>query len=167
MKKFKAFFGLPSEVIFCKKCVISNQRPNSAVEMKNTGEKKETIQFNDEGVCSACQFNQGKKEIDCKERENKLFELLEQYRSNDSSYDVLVPSSGGKDSSFAAHLLKYKYNMKPLAVTWAPNMFTRAGWINFNNLSRIGGVDSFLYTPNGKLHSLLTKLAFVNSKESG
>ena len=52
--------------------------------------------------------------------------------------------------------------MNPLAVTWAPNMFTRAGWLNFNNLSRIGGIDSFLYTPNGKLHSYLTKLAFVN-----
>ena len=58
--------------------------------------------------------------------------------------------------------MKYKYKMNPLAITWAPNMFTRAGWINFNDLSRVGGVDSFLYTPNGKLHSLLTKLAFVN-----
>jgi len=162
MEDLEAFFGLPSEVKFCKKCVISNQRPNSAVEMKNTGKKKDTIQFNDDGICSACQVNESKKEIDWKEREEKLFELLSPYRSSDGSYDVLVPSSGGKDSAFAAHLLKYKYRMNPLAVTWAPNMFTRAGWINFNNLSRIGGVDSFLYTPNGKLHSLLTKLAFVN-----
>ena len=52
--------------------------------------------------------------------------------------------------------------MNPLAITWAPNMFTRAGWLNFNNLSRIGGIDSFLYTPNGKLHSYLTRLAFIN-----
>ena len=52
--------------------------------------------------------------------------------------------------------------MNPLAVTWAPNMFTNAGWNNFNNLTRTGGIDSFLYTPNGKLHSYLTKLAFTN-----
>jgi len=74
----------------------------------------------------------------------------------------LVPSSGGKDSAFAAHVLKYKYKMNPLAITWAPNMFTRAGWNNFNSLTRVGGVDSFLYTPNGKLHRYLTKLAFKN-----
>ena len=160
--KLKAYYGLPAKVKFCNKCSISNQRPNSAVEMKNQNKNKKTIVFNDQGVCSACDFNSDKKKINWKEREAKLFELLAPYRSNDGSYDVLVPSSGGKDSSFAAHLLKYKYKMNPLAVTWAPNMFTRAGWNNFNNLTRVGGIDSFLYTPNGKLHSYLTKLAFKN-----
>jgi hypothetical protein len=32
----EAFYGLPSEVKFCRKCVISNQRPNSAVEYTHT-----------------------------------------------------------------------------------------------------------------------------------
>ena len=40
-KKLEAFYGLPSKVQFCKKCVISNQRPSSTVEFKNEiGEKK-------------------------------------------------------------------------------------------------------------------------------
>ena len=30
---------------------------------------------------------------------------------------------GGKDSAFTAHVLKYKYNMNPLTVTWAPHMY--------------------------------------------
>ena len=158
----EAYYGLPSEVKFCKKCTISNQRPNSSVEMKNLNKDKKTIDFDQHGVCSACNFTVNKKDIDWKAREKKLFELLEPYRSTDGSYDVLVPSSGGKDSAFAAHILKYKYKMNPLAITWAPNMFTKAGWENFNNLTRIGGIDSFLYTPNGKLHSYLTKLAFKN-----
>ena len=161
-EKLKAYYGLPEKIKFCIKCSISNQRPNSAVEMKNKNKDKKTIAFNEEGVCSACSFNFDKKSIDWKEREKKLFELLEPYRSEDGSYDVLVPSSGGKDSAFAAHVLKYKYKMNPLAITWAPNMFTRAGWNNFNSLTRVGGVDSFLYTPNGKLHRYLTKLAFKN-----
>jgi len=161
-KQLETYYGLPSEVKFCKKCVISNQRPNSAVEMKNKNKNKQTIAFNKQGVCSACSYNQEKKEINWKEREEKLFELLEPYRSKNGSYDVIVPSSGGKDSAFAAHILKYKYKMNPLAITWAPNMFTRAGWNNFNNLTHIGGIDSFLYTPNGKLHRYLTKLAFQN-----
>ena len=36
----KTFFGLPREVKFCSKCVISNQRPNSSVEFKNKNQKK-------------------------------------------------------------------------------------------------------------------------------
>ena len=52
------FFGLPKEVKFCKKCVISNQRPNSTVEMKNK-DKKKTISFIN-GVCSACTYNESK-----------------------------------------------------------------------------------------------------------
>ena len=161
-EKISAFYGLPAEVKFCKNCVISNQRPNSTVEMKNKNAKKETIQFNKYGVCSACSHNSNKTDIDWSSREKELFKLLESYRSNDGSYDILVPSSGGKDSAFTAHILKYKYKMNPLCITWAPNIFTRAGWNNFNNLTRIGGIDSILYTPNGKIHSYLTKLAFEN-----
>jgi len=98
MEKLEAFFGLPPDVKFCKKCVISNQRPNSAVEMKNKGKKKETIQF-DDGVCSACHFNENKKETDWKEREEKLFELLEPYRSHDGSYDDLCRAAAGKTAA--------------------------------------------------------------------
>jgi N-acetyl sugar amidotransferase len=158
----KAFYGLPEQVLFCKKCVISNQRPNSVIEFKNADNRKKTIAFDAEGVCDACRYNELKKNIDWKEREKLLFEILEPYRSKDGSYDVIVPSSGGKDSSFAAHTLKYKYGMNPLTVTWAANMYTDVGWQNINSLARIGGVDGVLYTPNGKLHRLLTRNAFLN-----
>ena len=71
-------------------------------------------------------------------KRKKLFELLKRYRKNNGEYDCVVPSSGGKDSSFTAHTLKYKYGMNPLAVTWAPSMWTDVGLQNFNNLSRVG-----------------------------
>ena len=78
-KKPKALYGLPPLVKFCKKCTISNQRPNSAVEMKNKNKHKATIAFNEEGICSACSFNSEKKNIDWKEREDQLFKLLEPF----------------------------------------------------------------------------------------
>ena len=56
------------------------------------------------------------------------------YRKNDGSYDCLVPGSGGKDSFYAAHLLKYKYGMHPLTVTWAPHIYTPWGWENIAGL---------------------------------
>ena len=163
-KNNKNLYGLPLDVKFCNKCVISNQRPSSTVEFKTSKiHKKEVIHFDDNGICSACNFNETKMQnIDWDEREKSLLKLLSQYRSNDGSYDVIVPGSGGKDSAFTAHLLKYKYGMNPLTVTWAPHLYTSIGWQNLQNWSHIGGLDNILFTTNGKLHRLMTKNAFHN-----
>ena len=59
-----------------------------------------------------------KQDIDWAEREAKLKTLCDRYRSRNSSYDCLVPGSGGKDSFYAAYKLKYEYGMNPLTVTW-------------------------------------------------
>tara|TARA_B100001250_G_scaffold300104_1_gene261808 strand:- start:45423 stop:46724 length:1302 start_codon:yes stop_codon:yes gene_type:complete len=156
------YYGLPSEVEFCNNCVISNQRPNSAIETKHTSETlKSTIHFNEDGICDACKVAKKKSSIDWASREKQLIELCDQYRKNDGSYDCLVPGSGGKDSFYASHILKYKYNMNPLTITWAPHIYTDWGWKNFQ--SWIGaGHDNYLMTPNTRVHRLLTRLAIEN-----
>ena len=160
MKDIHTLYGLPSKVEFCTKCVISNQRPNSVVEFKNNHtSKKTTIDFDDSGVCSACRYSLEKDRIDWEKREGQLIELCAKHRRNDGSYDCIVPGSGGKDSSFTAHILKYKYGMNPLTVTWTPHIYTDIGWQNFQSWIH-SGLDNILYTPNGKLHRLLTRLAF-------
>ena len=163
-KKLDAFYGLPNNVQFCKNCVISNQRPNSTIEFKNKkGENKKVINFNEEGICSACSFqNQKETKINWNNRERKLNELFDRFRSIDGSYDVIVPGSGGKDSAFTSHILKYKYGMNPLTVTWAPHIYTEIGWKNMQEWIHSGGLDNILYTPNGKLHREMTKNAFHN-----
>ncbi len=155
-------YGLPSEVRFCKKCVISNQRPNSDVEFKHTKDsKKNTINFDDNGVCDACNVAEAKKNIDWLLREKELKELCDRHRGDGTYYDCLLPGSGGKDSFYAAHILKYKYGMRPLTVTWAPHMYTEWGWKNFQ--AWIGaGFDNYLMTPNARVHRLLTRLAVEN-----
>jgi N-acetyl sugar amidotransferase len=72
-----------------------------------------------------------------------------------------VPGSGGKDSFYAAHVLKFKYGMHPLTVTWAPHIYTEWGWKNFQ-LWIHAGFDNVLVTPNGRVHRLLTRLAVQN-----
>ena len=89
-------------------------------------------------------------------------QLCDQHRKDDGSYDVIVPTSGGKDSGRVAHELKHKYGMNPLAVTWAPALYTDIGRKNFDNLIRVGNIDNILGTPNGAIHRLLAKLAFVH-----
>lgn len=158
----EAKYGLPSEIEFCNKCVISNQRPNSCIEYNHTKEsKKETIHLDNSGICDACHTSEKKVNIDWKQREKELMELCDKHRSKDGSYDCLVPGSGGKDSFFQSHILKYKYGMHPLTVTWAPHMYTTWGWKNFEAWIN-SGFDNILYTPDAKTHRLLTRLAVEN-----
>jgi N-acetyl sugar amidotransferase len=162
-KNSEAKYGLPQEVAYCKRCVISNQRPNSAVEYNHTKEsKKKTIHFDEEGICDACRFAEKKQQtIDWQERDRQLRELLDRHRSKNGSYDVLVPGSGGKDSFYASHILRTKYGMHPLTVTWAPHVYTEWGWKNFQAWIHAGH-DNYLMTPNGRIHRLLTRLAVDN-----
>lgn len=154
----EAFYGLPHEVLFCKTCVISNQRPNSTIEQKHTREtKKEVIAFKD-GICDACRTKDHKTTVNWDDREKQLLELLAPHRSNGERYDCLVPGSGGKDSFMQAHLLKYKYGMNPLTVTWAPHIYTDWGWKNMQAWIH-AGFDNNLVTPNGRAHRLLTRLS--------
>lgn len=153
-------YGLPAEVKFCRRCVISNQRPSSVVEFANIGQDKPTIHFDDEGVCDACRVAEEKEKINWHERERELIDLCAQHRSTDGRYDCLVPGSGGKDSFYAAHVLKNKYGMHPLTVTWAPHLHTEWGWRNFQRW--LAGFDNYLCTPNAKTHRLLTRLAVEN-----
>ena len=162
MPKNFSMYGLPENVIFCSKCVMSNQRPQSVVEFKNSDNQKFGLKIDkNSNICDACKYNETKKNIDWENREEKLLKLLEKHRKP-NGYDCVVPGSGGKDSAYTAHILKYKYGMNPLTVTWAPHMYTEIGWKNFDNWIKIGGFDNILFSPNGKVHKLLTSLAFKN-----
>lgn len=157
-----AKYGLPTDVGFCSECGISNQRPNSAVEFQHTeASKKDTIAFDANGVCDACNTAKTKTEIDWEERERELMALCDRFRSRNGSYDCLVPGSGGKDSFYQSWVLKYKYGMNPLTITWAPNIYTDWGRKNFDAWIH-SGMDNYLMTTSGRSKRLLTRLAVEN-----
>ena len=52
--------------------------------------------------------------------------------------------------------------MNPLTVTYCPVLHTDIGIKNFKNWINIGGFDNLLFSPNGKVTSILTKEAFKN-----
>ena len=80
----KQVLNVPKEVKWCKRCVVSNQRPR--------------IIFDEQGVCSGCKNNDYKNNsIDWTKREEELNKLLDEHRRSDGYWDVIVPSSGGKD----------------------------------------------------------------------
>ena len=140
-------YNLPNDVHYCTKCVISNQRPR--------------IVFDEDGVCYACRFSDYKHNIvDWDEREKMLKELLGKHRRKDGSHDVIVPSSGGKDSGVIAHKLKYEYGMNPLTVTWAPHLYTNIGWENYKALVD-SGFDNIMGHTNGQVYRKLTRLSTI------
>lgn len=163
-EKPRAYFGLPEKVAFCKRCVMSNQRPASIPEFKHTRDRQgaKYMHFDEEGVCDACRFAESKEKIDWKNREEALVRLCDKHRRNDGSYDCISPGSGGKDSIYAAHLLKYKYGMHPLTVTWQPILYTDYGYRNYRNWIEVGGFDNFSFKQNGRTMKLLTRLAIQN-----
>lgn len=159
----ETYFGLPSEVRFCKRCIMSNQRPSSYPEFKHTSDRRTpTLHIGEDGICDACRYAENKPEIDWEQRERELHQLLDRFRRDDGFYDCVVPGSGGKDSAYAAHVLKYKYGMHPLTVTWPPTLYTDYGYQNYRNWIEIGGFDNITFKPNGRVHRLLTKLSILN-----
>lgn len=162
--QLEVLYGLPRQVEFCRECNMSNQQPMSANEYRHgANSTKTTLSFRD-GVCNACRFNHLKWDgnIDWTTREKELRDLCDRHRGNGSAYDCIVGGSGGKDSAFQSHVLKYRYGMNPLTVTWAPHLYTEIGWKNFQNWLHIGGFDNYLFTPNGKTHRLITRNATLN-----
>lgn len=137
---------IPEDIIFCKNCVLSNQRPRTII--------------NEQGICKACEWAYEKDHtVDWDSRRKELEELCDRHRSKDGSFDVVVPGSGGKDSGFVAHQLKYRYGMHPLCCTWAPFEWTDIGWRNLKAFID-AGYNNLIGQPDGILHRKLTRCAF-------
>jgi N-acetyl sugar amidotransferase len=143
---------------------MSNQRPASIPEFRHLPDRQGAryMHIDAEGVCDACRHADQKDAINWKVREEELVRLLDQYRRNDGTYDCLVPGSGGKDSAYQSHVLKYRYGMHPLTCTWPPTLYTDYGYKNYRNWLEVGGFDNVTFKPNGRVHTLLTRLAIQN-----
>lgn len=110
---------------YCKRCVYpANARPG--------------ILIDDEGVCSGCRLIESRPEIDWRERETWLIDILEKakarQRERGNPYDCIVPVSGGKDSTYQTWLIREKYKLNPLLVSYNHTFNTPLGLRNLANL---------------------------------
>ncbi|MDA9943689.1 N-acetyl sugar amidotransferase [Paracoccaceae bacterium] len=124
---------------YCKNCLY----PENA---------KPTIIFDDQGVCSGCNYNNSRKDhdVDWVERREMFEEIVAEAKAmakeRGNPHDCIVPVSGGKDSHFQVWLLKEKYGMNPLLVSFNHGFNTPAGLRNLNNLIEKSGCDAIVYT---------------------
>jgi len=93
-----------SERTLCTQCILPSTFPG--------------ISFNDQGVCSHCQRYKGRAvtEKQMAKYEQKFIKLLQEKRKN-STYDVLVAFSGGKDSTYTLDVLVNRYEFLRLPST--------------------------------------------------
>jgi N-acetyl sugar amidotransferase len=120
-------------------------------------ESNEGIQFDEMGICQACQSAEQKIHIDWVARERELRRILGYYKSLNNDYDCIVPISGGKDSTFQLHVITQVYNMRALAVTFSHNWYSETGKYNLQNALEKFNVDHIMFTPNRALVNQLAR----------
>ena len=132
---------------YCKKCLYPNTKPQ--------------LQFDERGICSACNNYKLKDEVDWGKKKEDLLLILEKYRSkNDNNYDCIIPVSGGKDSTFQTYTIKETFGLNPLAVNFHPHDQTEIGRKNLENLKQLG-VDCIEFSANPLVYSKLAKFGLV------
>lgn len=134
------------DLTWCSNCLSMSTRPR--------------LSFDQSGKCNACTWAEKKKTLNWSARMSELKKLLENEKSKNHSFDCLVPVSGGKDGSYVAHQLKYKFGMNPLCVTVLPPLSSQLGMKNLFNFIN-SGYDHITISPSPTGMQKLNKLGFT------
>lgn len=109
-----------------------------------------SVRINDEGLCNYClQYNKNSINApleDYKDEGNQLVEAFNKYKN--SPYQVLLAYSGGKDSTYTLYMLKKKYNVSVLAVTFDNGFLTEDCRQNIHEVTANLLVDSITIKPS-------------------
>jgi N-acetyl sugar amidotransferase len=114
-------------------------------------ETYETIEFDADGVCNVCRQHEFKvQKIDWAARKAEFDKLVEQYRGK-HEYDVIIPFSGGKDSTFTLYYMVKEYRVKPLVVQFNHGFMRPNLLANNERTFKKLGVDVLTFTPNWRV----------------
>lgn len=130
-----------TKLTYCKRCLYPNTKPR--------------LDFNAEGICSACLAFEARKNIDWAARREEFQELACAAKARGLPYDCIVPVSGGKDSHYQV-ITALEWGLRPLAVTAMTDHLTEVGRRNLNNISKLG-VDHVMVQTDQKLRRRLNK----------
>ena len=134
---------------YCKKCTMPDTRPG--------------IIFEENGVCSACNHYEKRKEIDWDARWKELEALCDKYRgcNGPGQYDCAIAVSGGKDSHFQVYIMKEVMKMTPILFSVEDNFpMTEAGRHNLKNISEEFGCPIISCKPDIRTQKILMRNMF-------
>jgi len=107
----------------CQRCILPETFPG--------------ISFDDEGICNHCRREESAiaKARDKKAKYRERFErLIKEIKGKAGLYDAIMAYSGGKDSSYTLKLLKNRYNLRLLALTFDNHFVSPTAWRNIENV---------------------------------
>jgi hypothetical protein len=106
------------------------------------------IHFNEEGVCNICLGFAGSDQRKIRKAEYLArFEALLGENRGKSNYDVLMCYSGGKDSTHTLSILKSRYNLNILALTFDNGFIPDQTVLNIHTIVEKLGVDHIFFKP--------------------
>ena len=109
------------------------------------------IKFNDNGICKYCQKESSAKQIKAVEKKSrykdKLDSLIKDVKDQAPVYDIIMAYSGGKDSSYTLKLLRERYNLRILALTFDNHFVSPAAFTNIQHVTESMNVDSSIIRP--------------------
>ncbi|MEJ2754696.1 MAG: N-acetyl sugar amidotransferase, partial [Gammaproteobacteria bacterium] len=121
---------------------------------------KPDLKLDEVGVCNACRSYENRVEIDWQQRARELCEIAERYRSKDgSSWDCIIPVSGGKDSTFQV-IKVLELGLNPLCVTATTCDLSEIGRRNIQNIKSLG-VDYVEFSPNPVIRAKLNRIGLL------
>lgn len=111
----------------CSKCLLPETFP--------------FIEYDSGGICNYCRNHKIRNHPKPLE---DLLQLLKPYRSRNGKPDCIVPFSGGRDSTYALHIIKKELGLKPIAFTYDWGMVTDLGRRNIARACGKLGVENII-----------------------
>jgi len=136
--------ALFNQLRLCSNCILPESFPG--------------ISFDEKGLCNFCRKNTKPVEAAAEEKkkyEQKFIDLLNDQilpgRTNDRSYDILMAFSGGKDSTYTMSLLKLKYGLRVLAVSFDNGFISDTAISNIKRVTDSLGIDHIFFKPKWEI----------------
>lgn len=121
----------------CSRCVLPESFP--------------FIDFDVAGVCNFCRNYQPRyRNLDPARAKSEFLDSIARYRRENGDPDVLVPFSGGRDSSFGLHLITREFGFNPITFTYDWGMVTDLARRNVSRLCGALGVPNILVSADIK-----------------
>lgn len=141
----------PTDLRLCSRCILPETFPN--------------IKFDVDGVCNHCRQEESslaKAPARKADYRQKLYDLVATTKGKAPSYDAIMAYSGGKDSSYTLKLLRERYDLRVLALTFDNHFVSPTAFENIRTVTDALHVDHISLKPPWPLMRSLFSLTAHN-----
>ena len=140
-----------TDLRLCSRCILPETFPN--------------IKFDVDGICNHCRQEESalakapSKKADYRQ---KLDDLISSIKGKAPTYDAIMAYSGGKDSSYTLKLLRERYDLRVLALTFDNHFVSPTAFENIRTVTDTLHVDHINFKPPWPLMKSLFGLTARN-----